>query len=76
MVADALKEIIEPHMGTVMSDTCIRAAALTIGKTYDSLKPGDLSLLKPRIRQSLLLVTSLNITDTVMTEIDYISNQF
>lgn len=76
MVADALKEIIEPHMGTVMSDTCIRAAAISIGKTYDDLMPQDIPRIKLKIRDSLRVLTAPQTVDTIMQEIEFIGGGF
>lgn len=52
-IAQAVRAALEPYVGPMVADTCVRATALSLGKTSDDLETCDLSALEARIRQLL-----------------------
>lgn len=52
-ISQAVKDALEPYVGPIVADTCVRATALSLGKMSDELNPTDLPALESRIRQLL-----------------------
>ncbi len=52
-VADAVRRALEPYVGPMVADTCVRATALKLGKTADDLGESDLPELESSIRKLL-----------------------
>ncbi|TLM82255.1 MAG: hypothetical protein FDZ75_07695 [Actinobacteria bacterium] len=52
-LAEAARLALEPFVGAMVADTCVRATALSLGKTSDDLIPDDLPSLENRIRSLL-----------------------
>jgi len=53
IVADAVRHALEPYVGGMVADTCVRATALKLGKTADDLGEADLPELENNIRRLL-----------------------
>lgn len=68
-VTDCAKEALEPYVGAMVADTCLRATALTIGKTYADLGSVDLPTLEKSIRRLLAPVAPSAVIDSVLNEI-------
>lgn len=53
VIADAVRSALEPYVGPMVADTCVRATALKLGKTADELGTADLTELESNIRKLL-----------------------
>ena len=69
-VASTVTGILQPYVGPMVADTCVRASALSIGKTSDSLEPGDLPAIENNIRRTLSAVASRTVVDGIISEIE------
>lgn len=52
-ISEAVKSALEPYVGAMVADTCVRATALSLGKMSDELDESDMGALESRIRQLL-----------------------
>lgn len=67
-ISQAVRSALEPWVGPVVADTCVRATALSLGKMSDELDASDLAALEARIRQLLGPVApSAAIEDAIAT---------
>lgn len=69
-VSDIAVDVLTPYVGAVAADTCVRATALSLGKTRDTLDTNDLSALEENIRRLLGPVAPSSTIDRVLTEIE------
>lgn len=53
-VVDAAVSALEPWVGRMAADTCMRATAIAVGKTSDELGVADLPAIDENIRRLLL----------------------
>jgi hypothetical protein len=63
-------EVLDPLVGSMAASTCVRATALSIGKTSDELVPADLPSLEQNIRRLLGPVAPAAIISQVITDIE------
>jgi predicted ArsR family transcriptional regulator len=61
---------LEPLVGSMAASTCVRATALSLGKTADNLDGGDLAALEQNVRRLLGPVAPENIISEVLREIE------
>lgn len=66
----AVKAALEPWVGPVVADTCVRASALSLGKTADELEAADIPALIGRVRQLLAPVAPGAAIEEVVAEIE------
>lgn len=52
-LSERVVAVLEPYVGRMVADTCIRATALSVGKTADSLDDSDMPALMASIRRLL-----------------------
>ena len=69
-VPDVVVRALTPYVGAMVADTCVRATALSIGKTRESLAPEDLPALEDNIRRLLSPVAPAATIDRVLAEIE------
>ena len=69
-VAVTVKSILEPYIGPMIADTCVRASALSIGKLSDDLEPSDLPVIEQNLRRALSPVASAAVVDDVIAQIE------
>ena len=60
---------LEPLLGPIVASTCVRASALSIGKTADDLGASDLPPLEINIRRVLAPVAPVAAIDAVLAQI-------
>lgn len=58
-----------PYVGSTVADTCVRATALSIGKTFDTLGKEDTPALEDRARRLLAPLMPGSSIDRVIAEI-------
>lgn len=68
--ADSVKEILKPYLGPAMADMCVRATALSLGKSFDTLDGTDVPALRSSIQRYLAPVTSEGVLRSVLTEVE------
>lgn len=69
-VATAVTDALEPYVGHTVADTCVRATALSIGKTADTLSNEDLPRLEESVRRLLMPVAPGTTIDLVIIAIE------
>ncbi len=69
-LASEATEILEPYIGRTVADTCVRATALSLGKSSDTLASEDLPQLTANIRRLLLPVAPSAAIDRLIAEIE------
>lgn len=62
-------EVLDPLVGPVAASTCVRATALSIGKTSDDLTEEDFPALEQNIRRLLGPVAPAGVITQVITDI-------
>lgn len=68
--AECAMQALEPYVGRMVADTCIRATALSVGKTSDTLSVDDLPGLSNNIRRLLAPVAAAATVEAVLEEIE------
>jgi hypothetical protein len=68
-IADAAREALQPYVGATVADTCVRATAISLGKSADELGSSDLGDLESHIRHLLEPVAPRAAIDGVVLEI-------
>lgn len=67
-VCEAVSAALEPYVGAIVANTCVRATAISLGKTADDLDRSDLPELENRIRGLLAPVAApAVIEDAIVT---------
>ncbi|MBA4369985.1 MAG: hypothetical protein C0418_00190 [Coriobacteriaceae bacterium] len=69
-IAEAVKDVLEPYVGHMVADTCVRATALSIGKTSDTLDAADLPPLENNVRKLLLPIAPSSTIDALIAQIE------
>ena len=62
--------VLGPYVGQTVADTCVRATALSLGKTTDDLEAADLPQLEANIRRLLGPVAPATVIDTLVADIE------
>lgn len=65
-----VRAALEPWVGPVVADTCVRASALSLGKTADDLCEEDIPALVERVRQLLAPVAPTAAIEEIVSEIE------
>lgn len=68
-LAERARQILEPYVGAMVADTCVRATALSLGKSSDALNPGDMDALATSIKRLLGPVAPLATIDILLSEL-------
>lgn len=69
-LASSATEILEPYIGHTVADTCVRATALSLGKSSDTLTAEDLPQLTANIRRLLQPVAPAAAIEQLLIEIE------
>lgn len=69
-LAQTIRTILVPYVGRAIADTCVRATALTLGKTSDQLEREDLPRLEENIRRQLSPVAPMVTIDNIIRQIE------
>lgn len=68
-VAEQARGVLEPWVGGMVADTCVRATALSLGKSSDALGVGDIEALGASIRRLLAPIAPLATIDALLAEL-------
>lgn len=69
-LATTAMNALEPLVGSMAASTCVRATALSLGKTTDSLSSEDLPSLEENVRRLLGPVAPDTVIAEVLREIE------
>ncbi len=69
-LATTAMSALEPLVGSMAASTCVRATALSLGKTADGLAKEDLPALEENIRRLLGPVAPADVIAEVIREIE------
>lgn len=62
-------DILAPYVGDMVADTCVRATALSLGKTSDTLGVEDMPNLEMNIRRLLAPVAPTAVVDSMIAQL-------
>ncbi len=68
-IAEVTRGVLEPYVGHVVADTCVRATALSCGKTADTLDIADLEVLGNSVRRLLAPIAPSSTVDALIEKI-------
>lgn len=69
-IAEVVTGVLEPYVGRVVADTCVRATALSVGKTADALCAEDLASIEANVRRLLMPIASSSTVDGLIATIE------
>jgi hypothetical protein len=69
-LADEARDILAPFIGHTVADTCVRATALSVGKSYDTLSHEDVPALVANIRRLLAPVAPAATVESIVKELE------
>lgn len=69
-LAESVVDILEPYVGRMVADTCVRATALSLGKSADELVTDDVSALETNVRRLLGPVAPHATIDNIVVMIE------
>ena len=61
--------VLEPYIGDTAADTCVRATAIRLGKSFDTLSGEDLPALEDSVRKLLAPVAPATTIDGIIEDI-------
>ncbi len=64
-----LEEVLSPFVGKMVADTCIRATAVKLGKTADTLGPADIDALSENVRRLLTPIAPASGVEAVVSRL-------
>lgn len=67
---DHVVSTLAPYVGQAVADTCVRATALSLGKTTDTLTPVDYPILENNVRRLLGPVAPSNVIADLLHTIE------
>lgn len=69
-IRDSVLEALTPYVGQMVADTCIRATALSLGKSSEDLGSMDLPAITTSIRRLLAPVAPAGAIENVVRSLD------
>lgn len=69
VVSDTARSALEPWVGPMVADTCVRATAISLGKTTDDLSAEDIPALEASIRRLLAPVAPAAAVNDVVAKL-------
>lgn len=65
----AVRAALGPYVGATAADTCVRATAISVGKTAADLGPADLPALEANLRRLLMPVAPQSVVDSIVVSL-------
>ena len=62
-------DVLSPYIGDTVADTCVRATALSLGKTADEITAEDMPALETSVRRLLGPVAPSNVVEELIEQI-------
>lgn len=69
-IRDSVLEALTPYVGQMVADTCVRATALSLGKSSEDLGAADLPAITTSIRRLLAPVAPAAAIENVVSSLD------
>ena len=69
-LAEMVVGILEPYVGRMVADTCVRATALSLGKSSDELLGDDMPALESNIKRLLGPIAPRQTIEDIVAEIE------
>ena len=69
-LAETVVGILEPFVGHMVADTCVRATALSLGKSTDELAEEDVGSLRSNVRRLLSPIAPQDTISAIITQIE------
>ncbi len=69
-IAEIVVDILEPFVGHMVADTCVRATALSLGKSGEDLVPEDMPALEANVRRLLSPVAPRDTITAIIARIE------
>jgi hypothetical protein len=69
-LAEMVVGILEPYVGRMVADTCVRATALSLGKSSDELIGDDMPALESNIKRLLGPIAPRQTIEDIVAEIE------
>lgn len=67
---EVVVSVLSPYVGPIAADTCVRATALSIGKSADTLCSDDLAALETSVKRLLGPIAPADTISRVLVEIE------
>jgi hypothetical protein len=68
-LAERVIVVLGPYVGDTVADTCVRATALSLGKTAEEIQSADFPTLETNVRRLLGPVAPASVIDSLLDEI-------
>ena len=72
-IANGIVGVLEPYIGDTAADTCVRATAIRIGKSFDTLSGEDFPALEDSVRKLLGPVAPATTIDGIIEDMRRVS---
>lgn len=69
-IAEVVTGVLEPYVGRVVADTCVRATALSGGKTSADFDRGDLPRIEESVKRLLGPIAPSSTIDALIEKIE------
>lgn len=69
-LAEWVVDILEPYVGRMVADTCVRATALSLGKSSDELQGDAMPALESNIKRLLGPIAPRQTIEDIIAEIE------
>ncbi|PKQ20705.1 MAG: hypothetical protein CVT66_03855 [Actinobacteria bacterium HGW-Actinobacteria-6] len=69
-LAEMVVVILEPYVGQMVADTCVRATALSLGKSADELQGADMPALESNVKRLLGPIAPMQTIEHIVAEIE------
>lgn len=69
-LAESVAAILEPYVGKMVADTCVRATALSLGKSADELVGADMPTMEANVKRLLGPVAPRATIESIVEEIE------
>ena len=70
LISQRVVEVLGPYVGDTVADTCVRASALSLGKTADDLTAADFPALEANVRRLLGPMAPSDVIDRLLADIE------
>jgi len=70
LIRESVVGVLEPWVGSVAADTCVRATALAVGKDISEFGQGEVAALCSNVRRLLSPVAPSAAVDSVIAQIE------
>ena len=69
-LSEMVVDILEPYVGRMVADTCVRATALSLGKSADELQGDDMPALESNVKRLLGPIAPRQTIEHIIAEIE------